>query len=73
MLSVTELLARAAEYDRLAAQASRPKEKAQNENLAACYRYLAEETEKLALSAGSEQASAPAALTILAPERIRAS
>ena len=64
MLSVTELLERAAEYDRLAAQASRPKEKAQNENLAACYRYLAAETEKLALPAGIEQTSPPAPFSI---------
>jgi len=57
MLSVTELLEWAAEYDRLAAQAARQNEKTQKENLAACYRYLAEEAEKLALSAGSELAS----------------
>ena len=57
MLSVAELLEKARECDRLAAQALRPKEKAEKENLAACYRYLAEEAEKLALSAGSELAS----------------
>ena len=47
MFSVAELLEKAAEYDRLAGQALRPKEKAQNENLAACYRFLAEQTEML--------------------------
>ena len=36
MRSVAELLEKAAEYDRLATQALRLKEKAQNENLAAC-------------------------------------
>jgi hypothetical protein len=47
MFSVAELLEKAAEYDRLAGQALRPKEKAQNENLAACYRFLAEQTEMI--------------------------
>lgn len=47
MRSVAELLDKAAEYDLLAAQALRPKEKFQNENLAACYRYLAEQAEML--------------------------
>ena len=47
MLSVPALLEKAAEYDRLAARALRPKEKARNENLAACYQYLAEQTEML--------------------------
>ena len=53
MLSVAELLEKAAEYERLAAQASRPKQKAQNESLAACYRYLAEQKEMVAAYAGS--------------------
>ena len=47
MFSVAELLEKARECDRLAAQALRPKEKAEKENLAACYRYLAEEAEKI--------------------------
>jgi hypothetical protein len=51
MLSVTELLDKAVEYDRLAARASRPKQKAQNESLAACYRYLAEQKEMAFASA----------------------
>ena len=59
MLSVAALLERAAEYDRLAAQAARQNEKTQKENLAACYRYLAGETEKLTPSAGSERALLP--------------
>lgn len=57
MLSVTELLEKAAEYDRLAEQASRPKHRVQNESLAACYRYLAEQTEMIAVSEGSEHAA----------------
>jgi hypothetical protein len=66
MLSVAALLERAVEYDRLAAQAARQNEKAQKENLAACYRYLAEEAEKLALSAGTGLVPCPA--HHLAPE-----
>ena len=61
MLSVGELLEKAAEYDRLAAQALRPKEKAQNENLAACYRFLAEQTEML-VSEESQRSDAQAQL-----------
>jgi len=60
MLSVAELLEKARECDRLAAQALRPKEKAEKENLAACYRYLAEEAEKLALSVGTGLVPCPA-------------
>lgn len=63
MLSVTELLEKARECDLLAAQALRPKEKVEKENLAACYRYLAEEVEKLTLSTG-EPASSQAPLSI---------
>ena len=63
MLSVTELLEKARECDLLAAQALRPKQKVEKENLAACYRYLAQEAEKLALAA-DEQTSSQAPLSI---------
>ena len=53
MLGVSELLDKAVECDRLAGLASRPKDKAHNQNLAACYRYLAEQTEMVVASVGN--------------------
>ena len=52
MLSVTELLDKAIECDRLAGLASRPNGQAHNQHLAACYRYLAEQAEMVVASVG---------------------
>ena len=46
MLSIAELLDKAAEYDRLAKDAAKPERKTQYANIADYYRYLARELGK---------------------------
>ena len=47
MLSIAELLDKAAEYDRLAKDAAKPERKTQYANIADYYRYLARELGKI--------------------------
>jgi hypothetical protein len=47
LLSVVEYLDQAAEYDRLAREATKPSNKTRYANLAECYRYFAREREKI--------------------------
>ena len=47
LLSVVEYLDHAAEYDRLAREATKQSDKARYANLAECYRYFAREREKI--------------------------
>ena len=46
MLSIAELLDKAAQYDRLAKDAAKPERKTQYANIADYYRYLAQELGK---------------------------